>query len=323
MSLDNPRGVIITIRRAEDDCRNPCIFRWDILRDGWGPSGFMLFQHTSDGLKKVEGKHNSPPPQTFKLTGYEVETEELLPGQTLRRNIGHPYSFWDHLIAGERYELFWPGAQYALWAWGTLREHWDQEIGVNLRLSRVIIPRGACCSLTCVEDEGLSISEPDDPRVEKSERIPGTPYISVFLESPSAISKTERLHIIVNITYDGLTNEDCEAIYADAKPIIIHDYPFSRDNFRLQRRCHDYDPLKNSDDDPPQWKSYFDDERNEGWMIVEEPDVEVNVTDSMFFRSLQPGESLIRRVSLGFTDLHTDTVVGDTYRYEYWGGCID
>ncbi|KAF3018336.1 hypothetical protein E8E15_006452 [Penicillium rubens] len=323
MSLDNPIGVIITIRRAEDDCSNPCIFRWNILRDGWGPSGFMLFQHTSDGLKKVEGKHNSPPLQTFRLTGYEVETEELLPGQTLRRNIGHPYPFWDHLNAGERYELFWPGAEYALWAWGTLREHWEQEIGVNLGLPRVIIPGGACCSLTCVEEEGISISEPDDPCVEKSKRIPGTPCISVFLEGPSAISRTEKLQIMVKITYDGLTNEDCEAVYGDAKPIIIHDYPFSRDNFRLQRCCHNYDPLKKLDDDSPQWKSYFDDERNEGWMIVDEPDVEVNVTDSMFFRSLQPGESLIRCVSLGFTDLHPDTVVGDTYRYQYWGGCID
>jgi hypothetical protein len=92
MSLDNPRGVIVTIRRAEGDCSNPCIFRWNILHDGWGPSGFMLFQHTSDGLKKVEGKHKSPSPQTFKLTGYEVETEELLPGQTLRRNIGSSVS---------------------------------------------------------------------------------------------------------------------------------------------------------------------------------------------------------------------------------------
>lgn len=116
ISLKDPRGIIITIRRAEDDCSKPCIFRWNFLHDGWGPSGFVLFQHTSDGLKRVEGTPESPPPQTFKLTGYEVETEELLPGQTLQRNIGRPYPFWDYMVAGERYELFWPGAEYALWA---------------------------------------------------------------------------------------------------------------------------------------------------------------------------------------------------------------
>lgn len=173
MSLAKPRGFIITIRRAEDDCDKPCILRWNFLRDGLGPSGFMLFQHTPDGLKRVEGTPKSPPPQTFKLTGYEVETEELLPGQTLGRNIGAPDPFLDHMVAGERYELFWPGAEYALWAWGTLREHWDQEIGVNSGLPPVVvIPGGACCSFTCVEVEEPSESEPyESPRVEKSEQM--------------------------------------------------------------------------------------------------------------------------------------------------------
>lgn len=149
---------------------------------------------------------------------------------------------------------------------------------------------------------------------------PGTPCISVFLEGPSKISKSEEVFITVKITYDGLTNEDHEAINVDAKPIIIHDYPFRSDNFRLQRRCHDYDP---SDEDSPQWKTYFDDERNEGWIIVDEPDVEINVADSEFFRCLQPGESFVTQFLLGYHDLYPDTVVGDTYRYQYWGGCID
>jgi hypothetical protein len=39
-------------------------------------------------------------------------------------------------------------------------------------------------------------------------------------------------------------------------------------------------------------ETLFDDERNEGWMIVDEPDVEVNVTESTFFRSLQGKVSL-------------------------------
>lgn len=115
----------------------------------------------------------------------------------------------------------------------------------------------------------------------------------------------------MKITYEGLTNGDHEASCADAKPIIIHDYPFTGDNFRLQRRCHE------------QWKTYFDDEQNPFWMIVDEPDVEVNVADSAFFRSLKPGEALVKDRSLGYLDLHPDTVAGDTYRYQYWGGCVD
>ncbi|KAJ5876214.1 uncharacterized protein N7529_001798 [Penicillium soppii] len=62
MSLAKPGGFIITIRRAEDDCDKPCIFRWNFLCDGWGPSGFVLFQHTPDGLKRVEIVPKPPPP---------------------------------------------------------------------------------------------------------------------------------------------------------------------------------------------------------------------------------------------------------------------
>ncbi|KAJ5663823.1 hypothetical protein N7507_004554 [Penicillium longicatenatum] len=308
---DRPGGIVITIRRAENDCSYPCIFRWSCQLDGWTPSGFMLFQHTP---KTVKGKNKSTPPQTLKLIGYEVEAEQLLPGQTLGRNIGFPDKFEDNLVAGERYEVFWPGAEYALWG---------QEIGVNLGLPRVIIPGGACCSLTCVEKEDILISEPEDPRVEKSRRIPGTPYISVVLDDPSTFSKAEEIYFTAKITYEGLTNDDHEAI-PDVKPIIIHDYPFSGDNYRLQRRCPDLDPTKDSED-LPQWKTYFDEERdaNRGFMIVDEPDVEVNVTDSTWFRSLQPGEIFMRKYPIEFLDLHPDTVVGDVYRWQYWGGCID
>ncbi|KAJ5293932.1 hypothetical protein N7508_008753 [Penicillium antarcticum] len=141
MSLASPTGgFIVTVRRAEDDCDKPCIFRWSDLCDGWGPSGFVIFQHTPDGLKRVEVTPKRPPPQTLKITGYEVETEELLPGQTLRRNIGAPDPFLNHMVAGERYKLVWLGAEYALWAWGTLREHWEQEIGVTSGLPLVVIP---------------------------------------------------------------------------------------------------------------------------------------------------------------------------------------
>lgn len=154
---------------------------------------------------------------------------------------------------------------------------------------------------------------------------PGTPCISVFLEGPSTISRADGFHITAKITYDGLTNDDYEAVQADAKPIIIHDFPFGHDNFRLQRRCPKYDPLMDSKGDPPQWKTYFGEERdgNRGWIIVDEPDVEVNVTDSEFFRSLQPGETFISEFSIDYLDLHPDTMVGDTYRWQYWGGCID
>ncbi|KAJ6103768.1 hypothetical protein N7486_003990 [Penicillium sp. IBT 16267x] len=131
------------------------------------------------------------------------------------------------------------------------------------------------------------------------------------------MSKAEGICITVKITYDGLTNDAYEAVQADAKPIIIHDYPFGPDNFRLQRRCPNYDP--------PQWETYYDEERdaNRGWIMVDDPDVEVNVADSEFFRSLQLGETFTKSFHHNIWDLHPDTVVGDTCRFQYWGGRID
>lgn len=137
------------------------------------------------------------------------------------------------------------------------------------------------------------------------------------------MSETEKIFITVKITYNGLTNEEHEANSTNTKPIIIHDHTFTNDRFRLQRRCLDYDLSKDLEDVSTQWKTCFDNEDHPGWRIIDEPDVEVNVTDSQFFRSLKPGETFVRRISFDVLDLHPDTVVGDTYRYQYWGGCVD
>lgn len=58
-------------------------------------------------------------------------------------------------------------------------------------------------------------------------------------------------------------------------------------------------------------------------MIVAEPDVEVNVTNSAFFCNSNTGEIFVGRLSVGYLDLPPDTVVGDTCRYQYWGGYVD
>ena len=128
----------------------------------------------------------------------------------------------------------------------------------------------------------------------------------------------------MKITYEGVTNESHVAVYDDdAKPIIFHHHGFSYNHFRMQRRRPGFDPSKNSDSDPTQWKTYFDDELNPGYMITDGPDVEVNVTDDEHFCCLKPGESFVSQHLLDDSDLYPDTVVGDTYRYQYWGGCVD
>ncbi|CAG8054637.1 unnamed protein product [Penicillium nalgiovense] len=320
VSLTDPLGFLAIVHREEDGSNKPCIFRWSLSADAWGPSGFMLFQHTADGLKKVEGKHRPPPPETLELTGRDVEFEELLPGQCIKRNLCDLPPFWDQLVEGVKYELLWPGAEYALWDWGTFREHLGQEIGTNLGLPRVIIPGGARCTLAVIESHVFPRTPSPSP-VRKSERITGAPCLSVSLEGPSEMILGERLTVTMKVTYDGLTCEDGETVLAEATPIIIQKLPFSFLNFRLHRRDHNYD-MWDSDDDAPEWEAYHDDQWNILGINVEGPDIEVNVTDDKLFLSLQPGESWHKRIILGLNELHPDTAVGDSYRFQYWGGRV-
>lgn len=57
--------------------------------------------------------------------------------------------------------------------------------------------------------------------------------------------------------------------------------------------------------------------------MVDDPDVEVNVTDPEWFFGLQPGETITKSFYHQVSDLHPDTVVGDVCRYQYWGGHVD
>lgn len=118
---------------------------------------------------------------------------------------------------------------------------------------------------------------------------PGTPYLSVYLESPPGMIWEERITITMKVAYEGLTNENGEAVLAEAKPIIIRNLPFDESsNFQLHRRCHDYD-MWDSDDEGPEWERYFDEQRNHSYKLVDGPDIEVNVADETLFLCLQPG----------------------------------
>ncbi|CDM28848.1 unnamed protein product [Penicillium roqueforti FM164] len=84
VSLNCPLGILVTVHREEDGINKPCISRWDVHCDAWGPLGFMLFRHTPQGLKNIEGNHRS---ETLEYTEWDGHFDRLLPGQCLRRNL--------------------------------------------------------------------------------------------------------------------------------------------------------------------------------------------------------------------------------------------
>jgi hypothetical protein len=94
-----------------------------------------------------------------------------MPGQNFRINIGHPESYADHLIPGERYELLWPGAKISLWNWGTRNENLGRELNAGSQRPPLILPGGAYCSLNVIEEAQIFTPRPSPPPIEKSDQM--------------------------------------------------------------------------------------------------------------------------------------------------------
>jgi hypothetical protein len=94
-----------------------------------------------------------------------------MPGQKFRVNIGHPETYGDHLVPGERYELFWPGAKITLWNWGTRSDNLGRELSIGLQRSPLILPGGAYCSFTVIEEARIFPPQPSPPSIEKSDQM--------------------------------------------------------------------------------------------------------------------------------------------------------
>lgn len=72
------------------------------------------------------------------------------------------------------------------------------------------------------------------------------------------------------------------------------------------------------------WELIEDD--TTGFMIVDEPDVAVNVSQSEYFTSLQPGQAWTTSFQFqgqGKDELPLDMTVGDVFRYRFMGGKLD
>lgn len=99
----------------------------------------------------------------------------------------------------------------------------------------------------------------------------------------------------------------------ESSPIIFHTAPFEswyglREGFRLYRRQGDL------------WETVEEDDSC--YMIVDEPDIAVNVVQDENFASLQPGQTW---TTSGRLDGHLpdDVMAGDLFRYVFKGVEVD
>ena len=49
-----------------------------------------------------------------------------------------PNRYRKELVKGSKYELVWPGDEFALWDWSTIKQHLGQELGA--KSPKIVLP---------------------------------------------------------------------------------------------------------------------------------------------------------------------------------------
>lgn len=135
------------------------------------------------------------------------------------------------------------------------------------------------------------------------------------------MSKTCELSVTVKVTYDGLVSDDRTIESTDAKPIILHNMNLYL-GFQLHYCRYDYVSDDPNEDDDLEWEPYVGEE-DTCYRIVEGPVYEIKVVEDDNFESLQLGQAWVYPQTLDEESLHSESVVGDRYRYQYRGGSVD
>jgi len=165
-----PYHIRFTLQREDDDPRS-CLVHWDPNMDGFVYANIVLLRCINGvnggggggGGPTLEKLDIGPDPRYAEAQRHLTKVfwsscsgfQELAPGGRcqLTCNMGELYH--KALVAGESYELLWPGCEAVAWAWGTMQENWEQEVrtssgGVRWPgmevvgdLPRLVIPGGS------------------------------------------------------------------------------------------------------------------------------------------------------------------------------------
>lgn len=170
LSTTLPYDISYYLQREDDDPRH-CMIIWSAGLDVVIPSNLVLFRHItdSDGRLELERVDVEPDPTAGKYVsdrdsrgwvwGTGSGWVELPPGGRTPPIASYfnklPEHYHKLLVAGERYELLYPGAEGGLWVWGSERDHWQKRLRlpiVGLRtpdaeveeeLPRLVMPGGS------------------------------------------------------------------------------------------------------------------------------------------------------------------------------------
>ncbi|KAJ7034600.1 hypothetical protein C8F04DRAFT_1101526 [Mycena alexandri] len=361
LSTTLPFQIQITISRAADGHDRPCTFEWSPTIHGFSSSGFVLLHHTVDGgVKIVQVDHTTgtcwqPYTRLLKLpeeddplvvNGHSQFLWECGPGDKKTFVASLPERYHKILVPGEKYELLWPGREVSRWEWGAVRDLMNQELWTrSAEETRLVLPGGPSISLVAkaepipwpmrAEQEvkvgftmanmaehswrlGQQKKQQDHqrrsltPPIDASERTPGAPLLRVTLGCPPILTRGQNFDVTAKVTYDGVSDNSS----LPARPIILHKYTLDCEGQQLYRR----DANRNN------WEKCDFPAGTTGFMIVDDPDVAVQVAKHEDFVSLAPGESWSTTHMLenqSWTELPSESATGDAFRFRFMGTTVD
>ncbi|KAF2844698.1 hypothetical protein T440DRAFT_435985, partial [Plenodomus tracheiphilus IPT5] len=333
LSLTLPYHISFTFEHEGGHEGKPLIFEWSTAAHGLRMPGLVLLHHTAVGFESIAVDH----PERLDLhrhgpilvNGWNENLWELGPKGSFTLMTSLPERYQKILATNETYTLLWPGANIALWEYGTVREHMGRELydkdqpllltgGAHITFStytenepwpdraatevRIGFDRANFAEETWRRQQARA--QDAFPPASILERGPDAPVFIATLEGPSTICHDETAEAVLRVTYEA---------EASAKPVTFHTNVFQDNNSYQTGRLRDGN-----------WVNY-DDDGGCGYRIMDNPDVLVTVNQSEHFVSLLPGESWTasQRLGIDWYGVPDDAKNSEVFRYVFCGGTLD
>lgn len=333
LSLTLPYRISFIFEHEEGHESEPLIFEWSTAAHGFRAPGLVLLRHTAVGLESIAVDHSGildlHRHGPILVNGWNENLWELGPKGSFTLMTSLPGRYQKMLTTNETYTLLWPGANIALWEYGTVREHMRRELCD--KDEPLLLPGGAHITFsTYTENEPWPDRAATEDRIgfdranfaEETwrrqqarakdafppasifKRSPDAPIMIVTLEGPSTICNDETAEAVVRVLYEA---------EAGARSVTFHTHVFQDNNSYQTGRLQD-----------GQWVNYDDDDGC-GYRIMDDPDVLVNVNQSEHFVSLRPGESWTtsQRLGIDWYGVPDDAKHSEVFRYVFCGVTLD
>ncbi|KAF2281488.1 uncharacterized protein EI97DRAFT_410359 [Westerdykella ornata] len=320
--LTLPYVITFTINR-QDAFKESVILEWE-PRASFAKSGFVLLHHNAAKLEAISIDRSDldmSRDRPLVLDGHNPNLWELAPHGSVTFETTLPEAFQKVLEPGQTYSLLWPGVDISTWDYGTVPEHTDQKL--TEKSPSLVLPGGAFVSFSAsfksqpwpmrrvrealVGFERANLEEQQwraFPPKDHIECDPDAPSLSVSIQCQSTFCPDSGFEVIVKVTYQAEST---------ARSITFHTHIFEQGDYYQLGRCCD-----------GIWENCYQEE-DYGFLIVNDPDLPLNVGQNDQFASLQPGESWTtsQRPGNSWGELPDDTEDGEVIRYVFTGGTLD